>query len=55
MEVVRSTSVAIACLFDFAQHVRTVTLKNRRTVNSDRYTSVCLLEIIPEKGRENRK
>ncbi|CAH2097221.1 unnamed protein product [Euphydryas editha] len=38
----------IASFFNKTGHVATVALENRRTVNSDWYTTICLPEVIDE-------
>lgn len=55
-KVVRSRSVSkrmIACFFGKTGHVATVALEDRRTVNADWYTSICLPEVIAEIRRNN--
>ena len=44
----------IACFFGYTGHVTTVGLEDRRTVNTDWYTSICLPEVINELRRTNR-
>ena len=44
----------IACFFGYTGHVTTVALEDRRTVNTDWYTTICLPEIINELHRTNR-
>ena len=56
-KVVRSRSAAkqmIACFFGYTGHVTTVALEDRRTVNTDWYTTICLPEVINELRRTNR-
>lgn len=46
---VRSTSKQmIACFFGITGHVATVTLEQRKTVNSEWYTTICLPEVFGE-------
>lgn len=45
----------IASFFNKTGHVATVALENRRTVNSDWYTTICLPEVIDELRKNNRK
>jgi Transposase. len=57
-KVVRSRSVSkkmIACFFGKTGHVASVALEDRRTVNSDWYTSICLPEVIAKIRRNNVK
>ncbi|GFU60514.1 HTH_48 domain-containing protein [Nephila pilipes] len=54
----RSTSKQmIACFFGINGHVATVALEQRRTVNSEWYTTICLPEVIGEirKKQKNRR
>ncbi|GFU07200.1 histone-lysine N-methyltransferase SETMAR [Nephila pilipes] len=54
----RSTSKQmIACFFGINDHVATVALEQRRTVNSEWYTTICLPEVIGEirKKQKNRR
>ncbi|XP_011063839.1 PREDICTED: uncharacterized protein LOC105151695 isoform X2 [Acromyrmex echinatior] len=54
-KVVRSRSVAkqmIACFFSYTGHVTTVALEDRRIVNTDWYTTICLPEVINELRRK---
>ncbi|GFS95404.1 uncharacterized protein NPIL_598891 [Nephila pilipes] len=54
----RSTSKQmIACFFGINGHVATVELEQRRTVNSEWYTTICLPEVIGEirKKQKNRR
>lgn len=54
----RSTSKQmIACFFGINGHVATVALEQRRTVNSEWYTTICLPEVIGEirKKQRNRR
>ena len=44
----------IACFIGYTRHVTTVALKDRRTVNTNWYTTICLSEIINELCRTNR-
>ena len=44
----------IACFFGYTGHVTTVALEDRKTVNTDWYTTICLPEIINELRRTNR-
>ena len=51
----RSTSKQmVACFFGIKGHVATVALEQRRTVNSEWYTTICLPEVIRE-IRKNQK
>ena len=55
-KVIRSCSAAkqmIACFFGYTGHVTTA-LEDRRTVNTDWYTIICLPEVINELRRTNR-
>ena len=55
-KIVRSRSAAkqmIACFFGYAGHV-TVTLENRRTVNTDWYTTIYLPDVTNELRTTNR-
>ncbi|GBP84682.1 hypothetical protein EVAR_60282_1 [Eumeta japonica] len=45
----------IASFLNKTKHVATVVLENRRTVNDDRYTTICLPEVIDEFSENNRK
>ncbi|GFT68872.1 hypothetical protein NPIL_617781 [Nephila pilipes] len=47
----------IACFFGINGHVATVALEQRRTVNSEWYTTICLPEVIGEirKKQKNRR
>ena len=56
-KVVYSRSAAkqmIACFFGYTGHVTTVALEDRRTVNTDWYTTICLPEVINELRKTNR-
>lgn len=56
-KVVRSRSVSkkmIACFVSKTGHVATVALEDRRTVNADWYTTICLPEVISELRKNNR-
>lgn len=56
-KVVRSRSVAkkmIACFFNKTGHVATIALEDRRTVNAEWYTTICLPEVINELRKSNR-
>ena len=44
----------IACFFSYTGHVATVALEDRRTVNTDWYTIICLPKVINELCRTNR-
>ena len=44
----------IACFFSYTGHVTTVALEDRRTVNTDWYTTIYLPEVINELHRTNR-
>ena len=44
----------IACFFGYTGHVTTVGLEDRRTVNTDWYTTIYLPEVINELRRTNR-
>lgn len=51
----RSTSKQmVACFFGITGHVATVALEQRRTINSEWYTTICLPEVI-EKIRQNKQ
>jgi len=57
-KVVRGRSAAkrmVASFFAKSGHVATVALKDRRTVNADWYTTICLPEVIDEFRKNNRK
>lgn len=57
-KVVRSRSVSkkmIACFFSKTGHVATVALEDRRTVNAEWYSTICLPEVIDEWRKTNRK
>lgn len=57
-KVVRSRSVSkkmIAAFFGVTGHVATVALEDRRTVNADWYTTICLPEVINEIRKTNAK
>ena len=57
-KVVRSCNATNAsnkcCFFSYTRHVATVALEDRRTVNTDWYTTICLPEVINELRRTNR-
>lgn len=44
----------IACFFGCTGHVATIPLEDRRTVNADWYTTICLPEVIDEIRKNNR-
>jgi len=44
----------IACFFGYTGHMATMTLEDRRTINTDCYTTICLSEVINELRRTNR-
>ena len=44
----------IACFFGYTGHVTIVALEDRRTVNTNWYTTICLPEVINELRRTNR-
>jgi len=44
----------IACFFGYTGHMATVTLEDRRIVNTDWYTTICLPEVMNELHRTNR-
>jgi [histone H3]-lysine36 N-dimethyltransferase SETMAR len=57
-KVVRSRSVLkkmVASFFKITGHVATVALDDRKTVNADWYTTICLPEVIGEIRKNNRK
>ena len=45
----------VACFFGINGHVATVPLRERRTVNSDWYTTICLLKVLEEIRKTNKK
>lgn len=52
----RSTSKQmVACFFAKTGHVATVPLEQRRTVNSEWYTTICLPEVFGELRKTNRR
>lgn len=52
----RSTSKQmVACFFGITGHVATVALEQRRTVNSEWYTTICLPEVIGEIRKKQKK
>lgn len=52
----RSTSKQmIACFFGITGHVATVPLEQRRTVNSEWYTTICLPEVLGEIRKKKRQ
>lgn len=56
-KVVRSRSVSkkmIACFFGIKGHVAIMPLEDRRTVNADWYTTICLPAVIDELRKTNR-
>lgn len=56
-KIVRSRSASkkmIAAFFSITGHVATIALENRRTVNADWYTTICLPEVIGELRKTNR-
>ncbi|CAK9815952.1 Histone-lysine N-methyltransferase SETMAR [Anthophora plagiata] len=57
-KVVRARSTSkqmVACFFGKSGHVATVPLENRRTVNSEWYTTICLPEVFREIRKENQR
>lgn len=57
-KVVRARSTSkqmVACFFGINGHVATVPLEQRRTVNSEWYTTICLPEVISEIRKTNRR
>lgn len=57
-KVVRSRSVSkkmIASFFGITGHVATVALEDRRTVNAEWYTTICLPEVIGEIRKNNAR
>ena len=52
----RSTSKQmVACFFGKTGHVATVPLEHRRTVNSERYTTICLPKAFEEIRKPNKR
>lgn len=52
----RSTSKQmVACFFGITGHVATVALEQRRTVNSEWYTTICLPEVFGEVRKKKKK
>ena len=45
----------ITCFFGITGHVVTVTLEQRRTVNSECYNSICALEVVWEIWKKQKK
>ena len=57
-KVVRARSTSkqmVACFFGKTGHVATVPLEQRRTVNSEWYTTICLPEVFEEIRKTNRR
>lgn len=57
-KVVRAKSTLkqmVACFFGISGHVATVPLENRKTVNSEWYTTICLPEVFGEIRKNNRQ
>lgn len=57
-KVVRARSTSkqmVACFFGINGHVATVPLEQRRTVNSEWYTTICLPEVFGEIRKMNRQ
>ena len=57
-KVVRARSTSkqmVACFFGINGHAATVPLEERRTVNSEWYTTICLLEVFGEMRKTNRR
>lgn len=55
-KVVRARSTSkqmVACFFKITGHVATIPLQERRTVNSEWYTTVCLPEVLSEIRKNN--
>jgi len=44
----------IACFFGYIGHVASMALEDRKTINIDWYTTICLPEVINELRRTNR-
>jgi len=56
-KIVRSRSAVnqmIASSISYTEHMAIVVLEDRRTVNTDWYTTICLPEVINELRRTNR-
>lgn len=45
----------VACFFGINGHVATVPLENRKTVNSDWYTTICLPEVFEQIRKTNQR
>lgn len=57
-KVVRARSTSkkmIACFFGCTGHIATIPLEDRRTVNAEWYTVICLPKVIDEIRKNNRK
>jgi [histone H3]-lysine36 N-dimethyltransferase SETMAR len=57
-KVVRARSTSkqmVACFFGKTGHVATVALEQRRTVNSEWYTTICLPEVFKEMREKNKR
>lgn len=57
-KVARARSTAkqmVACFFAKTGHVATISLVDRKTVNADWYTTICLPEVFDELWRSSRK
>lgn len=57
-KVIRSKSTLkqmVACFFGINGHVATVPLEDRKTVNSEWYTTICLPEVFEEIRKNNRQ
>lgn len=57
-KVVRSRSTSkkmIACFFGCTGHVATIPLEDRRTVNAEWYTTICLPTVFDEIRKNNKK
>ncbi|KAF7274732.1 hypothetical protein GWI33_012596 [Rhynchophorus ferrugineus] len=58
IKVVRAQTTSkkmVTCVFGKTGHIATVPLENRRTVNSDCYTTICSTEVIGEIRKTNRR